>query len=43
MAMMAATFIELRQREVRRITQPDVKIRPPPGGTSSIKSLMFVL
>jgi hypothetical protein len=29
--------------ELRRRGQPDVKIRPPPGGASSIKSLLFVL
>src|SRR5215208_52366 len=40
-----ANFVELRYGDVRRIPLPgtDVKIRPPPGGASSIKSLMFVL
>ena len=40
-----AYFRELRYGEVRREHLPctDVKMRPPPGGASSIKSLMFVL
>src|SRR5215217_1071380 len=38
-------FLEPPQDELLRIPLlgTDVKIRPPPGGASSIKSLMFVL
>jgi len=39
----AANFSELRKAELRRKPQPDVKIRSPPGGASSIENLMFVL